>query len=81
MTRVRSSEAGSACDFSASSVSSSRAGRSAQMIGRSTHFEDVAQCIEPIAPGYLGKLLRQRGNILRRLIRRFLARWRVDFGP
>jgi len=24
---------------------------------------------------------RQRGNVLRRLIRRFLARWRVHFGP
>jgi hypothetical protein len=29
----------------------------------------------------LGKLLRQRGNILGRLIRRFLARWRVHLSP
>jgi hypothetical protein len=45
------------------------------------HFEDLTQRIEPVATRDLGKLLRQRGNILRRLIRRFLARWRVHFGP
>jgi predicted Rossmann fold nucleotide-binding protein DprA/Smf involved in DNA uptake len=41
----------------------------------------VIALVEPIAPCDLGKLLRQRGNILRRLIRRFLALGRVHFGP
>ena len=51
-----------------------------KLIGlESRHFKD--QCVEPIAPCDLGKLLRQRGNVLRRLIRRFLARRRVHFGP
>jgi hypothetical protein len=53
-----------------------------ELIGfESRHFEDLTQRIEPVATRDLGKLLRQRGNILRRLIRRFLARWRVHFGP
>jgi hypothetical protein len=53
-----------------------------ELIGfESRHFEDLAQRIEPIATRDLGKLLRQRGNILRRLIRGFLARCPVHFGP
>jgi hypothetical protein len=53
-----------------------------ELIGfESRHFEDLTQRIEPVATRDLGKLLRQRGNILRGLIRRFLARWRVHFGP
>ena len=53
-----------------------------ELIGfKPRHFEDMAHSLESIASRDLGKLLRQRGNILGRLIRRFLARWSVHFSP
>jgi hypothetical protein len=53
-----------------------------ELIGfESRHFEDLAQRIEPIATRDLGKLLRQRGNILRRLIRGFPRSLSRPFRP